>query len=348
MINLKFYIKGLLKFKSYILELRKQNFDDEKNIYLVNTPEHGNVGDHAIALATISFIENNFPNHRVIEITHNQFRYNKNFLEKKIKNTSLICIHGGGYLGDLWIEEQEIFFEIIDKFSKHNIIAFPQTLFYCNYALINKDRVNYKNRNRTYIFLREKNSYNLFKKCNFIDEKNIFLSPDIVLSMKYKRSLSNIPKDVLLCFRKDIEKSTDDKIVKKIKKLLKDANITYKVTDTVLEKNISINERYSVVLKKLKEFEGARLVITDRLHGMIFSAVTGTPCIALDNISKKVSGVYEWIQEYDFIKCINLKNIKAEEINKLILDFFKLGERKYDIDIDTKFLCLKEQIEKCL
>ena len=45
-----------------------------------------------------------------------------------------------------------------------------------------------------------------------------------------------------------------------------------------------------------------RSLITDRIHGMLFAAVTGTPCIALDNVSKKVSGAYEWIQYLDYIQ----------------------------------------------
>lgn len=47
------------------------------------------------------------------------------------------------------------------------------------------------------------------------------------------------------------------------------------------------------------------MVITDRLHGMIFAAITGTPCIAFDNISKKVSGVYKWIESLEYIKVVN-------------------------------------------
>ena len=33
----------------------------------------------------------------------------------------------------------------------------------------------------------------------------------------------------------------------------------------------------------LKKYRKCQLVITDRLHGMIFAAITSTPCIALGN-----------------------------------------------------------------
>ncbi len=38
-------------------------------------------------------------------------------------------------------------------------------------------------------------------------------------------------------------------------------------------------------------------MITDRLHGMVFAVITGTPCLVFDNVSKKISMVYQWIRE---------------------------------------------------
>ena len=60
------------------------------------------------------------------------------------------------------------------------------------------------------------------------------------------------------------------------------------------------------------EFRHARLVITDRLHGMIFAVITGTPCIVIDSKSPKVRGCYEWIKQLDYIKFID----SAEDIEK--------------------------------
>jgi pyruvyl transferase EpsI len=73
-------------------------------------------------------------------------------------------------------------------------------------------------------------------------------------------------------------------------------------TDTVVPYVISYDMREYELEKKLDEFRSAKLVITDRLHGMIFAAITGTPCVALNNISKKVEGVYQWIKYLDYIK----------------------------------------------
>ena len=55
------------------------------------------------------------------------------------------------------------------------------------------------------------------------------------------------------------------------------------------------------MLDKWEEFKHARLVITDRLHGMIFSAITGTPCVALNNSNGKVGFEYEWLKNLPYI-----------------------------------------------
>ena len=43
---------------------------------------------------------------------------------------------------------------------------------------------------------------------------------------------------------------------------------------------------------------------------MIFAYITGTPCYVFDNLSHKVSGVYEWIKDCGYIKYCENTNIK--------------------------------------
>ena len=56
------------------------------------------------------------------------------------------------------------------------------------------------------------------------------------------------------------------------------------------------------------------LVVTDRLHGMIFCALEGIPCIALDNSYQKVLGAYKWLESLDYVQYIT--NVK--ELSKWI------------------------------
>lgn len=88
--------------------------------------------------------------------------------------------------------------------------------------------------------------------------------------------------------------------------------------DTHINKNnLSIEERNDELDKIWTAFKKAELVITDRLHGMIFCYITKTPCLVFQNNNHKVKGSYQWIKEKSNIKLI--ENFSEIEIS----DFFK-------------------------
>ena len=60
------------------------------------------------------------------------------------------------------------------------------------------------------------------------------------------------------------------------------------------------------------------LVITDRLHGMIFSAITSTPCISLNNYNHKVKSTFEYLKPLNYIKCIDDVEDLEENIKFLL------------------------------
>ena len=59
------------------------------------------------------------------------------------------------------------------------------------------------------------------------------------------------------------------------------------------ECEIGREARAARVNEELKRFAGHRAVITDRLHGMIFAAVTGTPAVVLRSSDRKIEEYYE-------------------------------------------------------
>ena len=70
------------------------------------------------------------------------------------------------------------------------------------------------------------------------------------------------------------------------------------------KKRVTKENREKELLKLIELISHSGFVVTDRLHGMIMSIISGTPCIALDNSSKKVSGVYEFIKDISTVKLI--------------------------------------------
>jgi pyruvyl transferase EpsI len=83
------------------------------------------------------------------------------------------------------------------------------------------------------------------------------------------------------------------------------------------EYSISVDRRDEELEKKFEEFRHAELIITDRLHGMIFAAITGTPCIVINSKSPKVKGCYEWIKDLDYIRFADNVEYIIDEYNKI-------------------------------
>ena len=61
-------------------------------------------------------------------------------------------------------------------------------------------------------------------------------------------------------------------------------------TDTVVPGEIIPKERRNAIKKKIEQFASVQLVVTDRLHGMVFAAIAGTPCAVLKKYELQTRG----------------------------------------------------------
>ncbi|OFV71347.1 polysaccharide pyruvyl transferase family protein [Acetobacterium wieringae] len=304
-------------FKNTTKEIRRKH---GYCLILMATPCHGNLGDHAIVQAQYNLLSDVGLRDLIIEINNSNYEKYKDIIRKYTSSDDIIIIDGGGNLGTLWPHEDDKISEIINLFRFNKTVVFPQTCYYSNDSdgekRLQKNKTIYSEHANLTICLRDKQSFD-FAQRNFSSTKFIFV-PDIVLYID-KVGRGSVRDGVLLCFRKDLEKVAADENINRIKDFIRNHNIKYDETDTVINKNVSKRTRDEELRKKWDQFSKSGLVITDRLHGMIFAAITGTPCIAIDNKSKKVSGVYEWISK--------LKNIKVcddmSKIDNTILDLYK-------------------------
>ena len=331
---LKKKIKNIIKkmiTKRYIKKIfRKKNI---QHIILIGSPIHGNLGDQAISIAEKKMFEN-ISNYEFIEIPGSYYNIMENEMGNYVHSKDIILITGGGFIGTLWPDEQDMVNSIIENFPNNRIIILPQTFYFSNDDIgkkeLNKMQKLVKKHHDIHIFTREKRSYDFcmehFEFANTID-----LVPDMVLSFNFMKSIVH-RSDVLLCFRSDKEKTISDLDLNNLYDDLKTYNLIIKRTDTVINHGISLRKRNNYFVEKLLEFQQCKLVITDRLHGMLFAAITGTPCIAVDNSSHKVKGVYEWLKSLEYIVFID----KIDKVNSIIEKLLEFKEVKYDLNIKYK------------
>lgn len=299
------------QFKKSVYKVRSRQ---KKCIFFMATPCHGNLGDQAIVYAEYELINRTCVKDRIIEVPNLHYIKYKEILKKYILPEDEIIIDGGGNLGTLWPHEDDKISEIINTYYDNKIVIFPQTIYYDETPeakiRLRKNHDIYNKAKKLTVTLRDEKSYNFFEQ-HFCNVKKLYV-PDIVLSIR-NLSLEFAREGCLLCFRDDLEKNISEKDIEDLEIYLKSQGISYTNTSTIIENSVNKRTRNKVLINKWEEFAKAELVITDRLHGMVFAAITGTPCLALDNSSKKVSGVYEWIRDHKYIRvCSNMYEVKQK------------------------------------
>ena len=296
-------------------------------IYLFFVACGTNMGDHAIVKAEKEYFYSVLgENISIVEIQTRQTENAIDIVKKNIRKQDLIVLSGGGYIGDEYIEVYRPLLRIMKKFRYNKIIIFPQTIFFHSMRH-EKNFIKFCKRiDKLQIFVREKKSQEIFSKYGISTE----LVPDIVLSQTPIKHLSTDKSDILMCMRNDVERALDSKEFDVIRDSILDyGNVI--ITDTVEKVTFSQEERFDYLQRMLNKFSNSQLVITDRIHGMIFSYLTNTPCIVFGNYNHKVEAEYEWIKQACNIRFLKL--VDKELIKNTVTELLEIP------DSDNKPFC---------
>ena len=291
--------------------------------YILGTPIHSNLGDHLITLAEFDFLRKINQNRDVIEIPTEMYQIYRDRLKKAIPSDSMIYINGGGWMGNIWPVEELLLQDMINLFSDNKVIVFPQTIYFKNdtvpyHQLINSANNIFAKCRDVTLCVRDRQSYE-FAINNYKDIK-VLLVPDIALTYQKETPKNKGIKYVVgYCLREDRELSRNREQESLVRRVLHKYGYTEKSISTMSKRRVPTWKREAEVNKGLEAFASCTIVVTDRLHGMIFSYITNTPCIVFDNKTKKVSGVFtEWLKNSTHILPL-FGSAGLEEINSFIL-----------------------------
>ncbi|WP_303015190.1 polysaccharide pyruvyl transferase family protein [Holdemania massiliensis] len=321
------FILGVMNLPNFLFNLIFL-FTRKKKIFLFDAPYHGNLGDQAIALAEHNYFRDTLPDYLIIEVDNITDRFLKT-CKCLVNEEDVIVLHGGGNFGDEYIEGEYIRHFICKQYPKNKIYIFPQTVFYKNKEFEERSLQEYRKYGNLKIFVRERESYEHLTKMNM---KNVFLVPDIVFYLFPLPFKSENRNKCLLCMRSDNEVNLSSASKQKLKSDISNYYETVEI-DTVINRIISPQLRKFYVYRHLKLFSTKELVITDRLHGMIFAAITRTPCIVFGNYNHKIKSTYQtWIKNLNYVVFLeNVSDLKAtiERLNKIEI-------KNYEDLINTK------------
>lgn len=279
----------------------------KRRFVLIGTPHHGNLGDHAIAFAEVEFLKSIHSNAALDIITEADYWKFKASLSKQLKKDDVVLLHGGGNVGNLYPYAEAVRQDVLKRFKSNPTVMFPQTVHFTsdNSGLKAKRTAAtiYKNKSGFAAFARESVSYPVLAE--LVGHQRTFLVPDIALSLTYLLPFKQKRSGALLCLRNDIEKTILEKDETLIAAhLSRRFSSTFK-TDTVVPQFCSFAEAELRLRELLLRFASAEIIVTDRLHGMIFAALTRTPCIALPNFNHKINGVAAWLSDMPFVRYLN-------------------------------------------
>lgn len=290
-----------------------QVFSSEKpRCFVFLAADYGNLGDVAITYAQEEYLKKNFPEYEIVDVPISQTLNVLKPIRKSVKPNDIITITGGGNMGDMYYDIELLRLLIIQNFPKNKIIVFPQTLDYSESKAAKKLRKyakkTYSHHKNLILCAREKKSFDMMRKC--FTSVDVRLTPDIVMSLN-KREPILTREGALFCLRNDQEKANNERLIIQIEEFCRENDLVITSRDTHIGLNgLSLKDREHELNEIWKDFKKAKFVVTDRLHGMIFAYITGTPAIIIPNNNFKIEGCYQWVRNSGFLKFIHLDNQK--------------------------------------
>ena len=278
----------------------------KKKIIIIGTSIHDNIGDAAISYAEWQFAKKFFSKYSIIEINTYEYWNKIDYIKSIIRRGDIIWCQGGGNLGNRYIREEEIRRSVVSTFKNNKIIIFPQSIWFSDdesgMQEAKKSAEIYNSNPLLTIFCRDPYSYQLAQK--YFKETKSYLTKDIVCFLKYDFGLKRA--GVLACIRdfndeSNLSEAEYNQCINIINSLPEEVRFSKNRYGNDIPQEI----RKQVVLDELKKFAQSELVITDRLHGVIFSIVTGTKCIVLKSKDHKIPEFLTHLKGCDSISYIN-------------------------------------------
>lgn len=284
----------------------EKDFGSRDKVFVLLSTDYSNLGDHAMTYAQIKYLERCFPDHEIIEISVGDTLRSLRSIKRSLNSRDIVTLKGGGNVGVQYFREELIRREIARYLDDVKIVMFPQTVYFPDTRFGHREFINsmkfYDSNDNFFFFARDEISYKTVAP--YI--RNAFLVPDIVFSLGELEYTNNGGCYALTCIRDDVEGIYSVQEKEMVFDLLRGRYPDLVSTDTIREYKIERKDREKELLEIWSMIGSASVVVTDRLHGMIFAALAGTPCIVLNTYNHKLRGQYEWIEDLDYIVSCDL------------------------------------------
>ncbi|CAH0419135.1 polysaccharide pyruvyl transferase family protein [Periweissella ghanensis] len=303
------------------LPVRKIRSKKHPKVYLMGTVEYMNYGDHAINLA-----ENNILSdlgYDVISIPESVLDESLPLIQANLSPDDLFFCQGGGNMGDIWPLQERWRQAIYRAFPNNRIVVFSSSVNFDGMSPMLLDtQAAIKGCTNITFLMRDQFSYD-FAVNNFPNNAKVHLVPDMVMTLAKAKSDQMRQNIVTTFLRRDVEKLADDRISNLVNDLRQQFEVIDRDTVSDYWYYITPQNREWFFDIQLREFQTSKLIVTDRLHGMIFAAITKTPAIVFDNNNHKIYHLYHtWLKNIKFIKFID-QSMSQDQINQAFTELMQ-------------------------
>jgi|GEM_PF-514224 len=322
-------------------------YKDRPKALLTLLPTHNNLGDHAIAEASRQYLSRYFPEYTVIELQIKDTYRHAKAIRRYMCDDDLVFMLGGGNMGNRYQNEERTRRYIIRLFSRNHIIQLPQTAHFDDSEqgrrALKKARQVYNGHPHLTLIARDTSSFRFmqeqFRSCRILEH------PDMVLYLAGKSGATTARAGIGLCLRKDGESAMSEAQRDDIIRFLPRSFGPVIPADTLAQTGICKEQRREALQAVWDRYRKLSVVVTDRLHAMIFCAITQTPCVVLPSFNHKVREGFEILRKLNYIRFLEQPSpaALAEAIEKLTA-----VAPKTHIDYDALFFSgLRALIDDC-
>lgn len=301
----------LFKLLNLFLILFRGTFTFKKKVFLFSIPTHPNLGDQAQLMCTEKWIHDNFREYKLIEMTHlcvplsnsnpktlllNVQFFQYVILKMIIRKDDIFIGHSGYFFVDHhggWFS-----YDFLLQHWNNKFVILPQTVNFYTPLVIQRVSERFGNRKNLTLLCRDEVSFEKAKE--MFGNTKLLLYPDIVTSLIGTRKYDNPRDGILFCMRDDIEAFYSPQDIDKLMKRfgcirIEKVDTTLKISNEEMKRN-----RDKLINQMIEKISTFKVVITDRYHGTIFSAIANTPVVVINSADHKLSSGVNWFPKDEF------------------------------------------------
>lgn len=285
-----------------------------------------NLGDMALTYSQKRFIEEVLPDYEVLLFPSTHTYSRMKALKRVMGPGDIITTIGGGNMDDVYPSLENARRHVVRSFPNHPVISFPQTIAFSNTPsgrrALQRSARTYRRHKRLTVFGREPLTLKLMQRG--LKGTKIEYCPDIVLSLNPELPHQE-RSGIMLTVRNDDEVllTAEERVA--IRKVIesKTTDILVKDTVDVALEDCQPNTFEDTLWDFWKLLSTRKVVVTDRLHCMIFCVITKTPVVVLPNANHKIKGTYEaWLREHSYVRYLDSFN--AESLSEALDEMWRL------------------------